>query len=114
MHELSIAHSLVEIAQENLPGPGRILLIKVRVGVLSGVVEDSLAFVFPVAAQGTPAEGARLELETVPAMGVCEQCGYQGELAELFVACPDCEAWPLQVTGGRDLVLYQMEVEEDV
>jgi hydrogenase nickel incorporation protein HypA/HybF len=114
MHELSIACSLVDVAQENFPGPGRIVSMSVRVGALSGVVPEALSFVFPVATQGTPAEGAQLELELVPALGLCPECGYQGSLQEIFEACPACAAWPMQVTGGRELQLVQMEVDDDV
>jgi hydrogenase nickel incorporation protein HypA/HybF len=66
MHELSIALSLVEAVCEELPRLGdrvSIRRVRVRVGPLSGVVPEALAFAFEVAADDSPIAGARLEIE---------------------------------------------------
>jgi hydrogenase nickel incorporation protein HypA/HybF len=65
MHELSIALSLVEAACEELPrlGGPRLRAVHVRIGPLSGVAAGALRFSFDVAAAGTAAEGASLEVE---------------------------------------------------
>lgn len=66
MHELSIALSLVDAVCEELPRLGDkvfVRSVRVRVGPLSGVVPDALAFAFEVAADDSPIAGARLEIE---------------------------------------------------
>lgn len=65
MHELSIAMSLVETVCEELPRLGRVSVksVRIRVGPLSGVVPDALAFAFDVAAADSPIAGARLDIE---------------------------------------------------
>lgn len=71
MHELSIAISLVEAVCDELPQWGRNVTVRrivVRVGPLSGVVSDALAFAFDVAAEGTAIAGARLEIEDAAGM----------------------------------------------
>ena len=71
MHELSIALSLVEAVCDELPQWGSNVTVRrvvVRVGPLSGVVSDALAFAFDVAAEGTAIAGARLEIEEAAGM----------------------------------------------
>jgi hydrogenase nickel incorporation protein HypA/HybF len=65
MHELSIAETVVDMLAEEATrhGANKILSVRIRLGRLSGVVRDALAFSFDVAAQGTIAEGARLDIE---------------------------------------------------
>ena len=69
MHEVSIMESAVSMAVETArkSGSDRVLAVRLRVGVLSGVVPEALRFAFDVVCQGTPAEGAALEMELVPA-----------------------------------------------
>jgi hydrogenase nickel incorporation protein HypA/HybF len=67
MHELSIALALVELASEEAQrlGAARVNALFVRLGARSGVVAEALQFSFDLAAEGTIADGARLELEPV-------------------------------------------------
>ena len=67
MHELSIALSLIDAVCDELPRLGsdiRIGAVRIRVGPLSGVSPDALAFAFEVAVDDSPIAGARLEIET--------------------------------------------------
>lgn len=61
MHELSIAHSLVELAADaaERAGVSRISVVHLRLGALAGVVRDALEFGFAIAADGTALAGAR-------------------------------------------------------
>lgn len=68
MHELSIALSLIDLASERATqlDVERIAAVHVRVGALSGVVREALAFSYEVARAGTPLEHARLEIHDAP------------------------------------------------
>jgi hydrogenase nickel incorporation protein HypA/HybF len=62
MHELSIAVSIIEIAEDVVSqhDATHAESIHLRLGPLAGVAEESLRFSFTLAAAGTAAEGARL------------------------------------------------------
>lgn len=84
MHELSIAISLVEAVCDELPRLGdgvTVRAVRLRVGPLSGVVPDALAFAFDAAALETPIAGARLDIEAT--------AGRELELAALEVVDDD-------------------------
>lgn len=113
MHELSVAVSLVETASRHAAdhGAARVRSVRVRIGALSGVEPDALAFSFPVAARSTRCEGAALDVTVIPAVGACGSCGGRSEVVDLLAPCPACGAWPLSVEGGRDLHLESLEVD---
>jgi hydrogenase nickel incorporation protein HypA/HybF len=87
MHELSIAVSLVDAICDELPrlGAVRVATVNVRVGALSGVVSEALAFAFDVVIDGTLIAGAglhiertdgrELELMSLEVIDAAEDCG---------------------------------------
>lgn len=116
MHELSIAHSLVEIAEEAAAKAGvtRVTAVHLRLGVLSGVVRDALLVGFDVAAAGTRLEGARLEIEDVPLQAYCAQCGAVVILPNpQRFRCPQCDAPCGRIVTGREIELTALEYEEN-
>ena len=111
MHELSIAQSLVEIADRHAGGR-RVTRVEVKVGRLRQVVPDALGFAFELVSQGTPVEGAELVLEDVPAVGTCGSCGSDTPLPELPLACRRCGSFDVEVTQGEELRVEALEIEE--
>jgi len=64
MHELSIATGIVEVAvEEGERHGGRVEVVHLKLGALSGVVREALEFSWDLACQETPLAGARLEIE---------------------------------------------------
>lgn len=112
VHELSIAQSVLEIACRHAAGR-RIIKVTVRVGCLRQVVPDALTFTFAIVAQGTPAEGAKLELEHVPAVGRCGRCEAECRLVAFPLQCDACGAFDLLIVEGEELIVDSLLVEED-
>jgi hydrogenase nickel incorporation protein HypA/HybF len=113
MHELSIARSIVDLASEQARGAEahRVVSIRLSLGLLSGVVRESLEFCFPVACEGTLCEGAILEVETEPARAHCPSCMRDVDLEEFLLVCPHCGMYPVELTDGGELKVVSMEVE---
>ncbi len=74
MNELSVAESIIDIAQRNARGR-RVAKVEVRVGDLRQVAPESLDFAFNLLARGTALEGAELVVWYVSAAGRCRHCG---------------------------------------
>ena len=110
MHELSIAQSVVRIANEHARGR-RIYRVDLRVGHLRQVVPSALEFAFELVAQGTPAEGAELAIEHVPAEGVCRSCGARSVMTAFPVVCSCCGGLDLEVVAGEELDVDSLELE---
>ncbi|HLI40214.1 MAG TPA: hydrogenase maturation nickel metallochaperone HypA [Streptosporangiaceae bacterium] len=108
MHELGIAESVIEAVTERLPGT-RIASISLEVGSLSGIVPDSLQFSFDLAAQGTPLEGARLDISRAAARCRCQACGTEFEPDGAGALCP-CGSAQVAVLTGQELRITSVQV----
>src|ERR671913_744087 len=82
LHELSIAESVVRVASRQADGR-KVTKVQMRVGYLRQVVPSSLTFGFGLLAEGTPVEGAELEIEQIPAEGRCHGCGVESRFGNL-------------------------------
>jgi len=91
-------------------GARRVLVIRLRIGALSGVVPEALEFAFQALAPGTPADGARLAVEHVPARFWCAPCSTEFTGEELFAECPACHTLSTQLRAGRELQLDSLEI----
>jgi len=115
MHELSIALSLIEGAEEHMKrlGEPRVVAIHVKVGPLSGVVPDALLFAYGVACEGTMLEGSRLAIEHSPVLIHCSHCDRATAPESLqSMTCSVCGHPPARVVQGEELELVALEVEE--
>src|ERR1700694_2211181 len=115
MHELSIVSSVVETVMESLEAyPGaRVVEVRLKVGALASVGEDSLQFCFGIAAEGTPLEGSRLVVTTVPVTVLCAACGVEDEIEGLqSFRCRHCGEPASDVRHGREMEIEAIEIEE--
>ena len=111
MHELSIAESVVRIAEQHAAGRP-VAVVELKVGHLRQVVPSALAFAFELVAQGTCVEGADLVMEEIPAAGRCRGCGTESELDGFPLLCPSCGSWDLELLRGEELLVDALELED--
>ncbi|MGA2560786.1 MAG: hydrogenase maturation nickel metallochaperone HypA [Terracidiphilus sp.] len=115
MHELSIVTSVVESVTESLEDyPGaRVQEVRLRVGVLSAVVVDSLEFCWGLATEGTPLEGSKLVVKMVPIVMHCAHCAADVELDGVqSFRCPRCDEPCSDLRQGRELEIESIEIED--
>ncbi len=117
MHEMSIAASLLAIVREELErhDGARLTRVCVKYGRLSQLVPDSLTFAWEVLTKGTPLEQSVLELEEVPLLVACSDCGLEFQPEEgqlLLMPCPACgEDLGHKVLSGKEMYLDHIEVD---
>ena len=112
MHELPITEGILKIATE-AAGGRQITTIHILVGELSSIVDDSVQFYFDMLSKGTVAEGAVLDFQRRPATVTCWDCGRTSDVrAPLPAVCAHCGGARLQVTGGRELRVDSIEVND--
>lgn len=92
-------------------GANRVLALRLRVGTLSGVVPEALRFAFDVVCRDTIAEGASLELTTVPAAAWCPACSAEFECADFINECPRCHNLNGELKRGRELEIASIEID---
>lgn len=112
MHEVGLMQQAVNIALTHAKDAGadRIDAIRMRVGALSGVVPDSLAFAFEIAAQGTIAQDAVLDIEDVPVTCYCAQCRREFTPDDIVYMCPACGRLSADIRAGREFTVSSIEI----
>ena len=108
MHEMAITKSIVETVCEHAAGR-RVHSVRIEIGALCALLPDSVQFCFGLAAEGTAAEGARLDLDVMPGSAHCRSCGGEFALDELMQRCR-CGSHDVEVLAGTDLKIISMEV----
>lgn len=117
MHEMSVAQSLITLAEAEAQAKGcnRLLRLVVEYGTLSGIMPDALSFCVDALVKGTLHEGLQLELVKLPLVMRCPFCGarFGGDSADAVLEpCPQCgETFGHQVESGRELILARLEAE---
>jgi len=113
MHELSIALSLVEgvLEQAEKQGGLKVEAVHLRLGILSGVDKEALAFSYTVATEGTPLAQSRLVIEDVPLTIHCPSCGGERTLSTMQdLSCPVCKTPAQETVNGREIEIAALEV----
>lgn len=108
VHELSITQSIVDVVS-NHAGDSRVLAVRLTVGRLSGVVPDAVRFCFDLLTEGTPLEGARLDIDQPAGLARCRSCGSEFTLPDLVLLCP-CGSADVELLAGRELRVTSLEV----
>lgn len=97
-------------AEARKAGASKIHNLRLRVGVLSGVVPEALRFAFEALAPGSPAEGGTLEIEPVAALCWCEPCAREFVARDGVEPCPGCGNTATFLRCGLELELSSVEV----
>jgi hydrogenase nickel incorporation protein HypA/HybF len=108
MHELGMCESVVHAVEQRAAGR-RVDRVAVRVGALLRVVPDAFTQSFELAAVGSVAEGARVEVMIVPARCRCLACGQEFGTDTAVPACPACGTVSVKHIEGDELVLELIE-----
>jgi hydrogenase nickel incorporation protein HypA/HybF len=109
MHEIGLCEALMDAVERRAAGR-RVAGVKFRVGVLHRVVEPSLEQAFSMVSTGTVADGATVELVTLPVQVTCRACRTQSTGDDLLTVCTACGATDLELTGGDELVLESIRL----
>ena len=115
MHELGIAHALVQTATEAARdlGGARVRKVHLRLGPLAGVVREALEFAWECAVAGSAIDGAALVVEPVAVRVRCDACGLEGPpVDERRLRCPACGAPTPTVLAGRELLLRALDYDD--
>ncbi len=113
MHELSLCESVLQILEENAKSQGfeRVKTVWLEIGGLSGAEPEAMRFCFDAVTRDTLADHARLEIIEAPGQAWCMQCAKTVQVRRRFDQCPDCGSYQLQVTGGEEMRIKELEVE---
>jgi len=115
MHEMGIALQIAEIAKQAVPKDVKgikIEAVNLRVGKLTAIVPASMKFCFEIVSKDTVLEGAKLNIEEVPIVAVCQECYAETTIDEAKFLCGKCNSGKLDIISGRELTVSSIEVAD--
>lgn len=112
MHEMSLAEGVLQVIEDAARAQdfSRVTAVWLEIGQLSGVEVEAMKFCFDAVVRDSIAEGARLETLATPGSGWCMKCSKTVPMAELFGECPECGSHQMQVNGGTEMRVKELEV----
>jgi hydrogenase nickel incorporation protein HypA/HybF len=113
MHEMALAASVIRIVEDAAREQGftRVRTVRLEIGCLAGVEPDAMRFCMDAVARGTVAEAAALDIVDVWGSGWCMRCSKPVSLSTRIGECPECGSFQVQVTGGTEMRVKELEVE---
>ncbi|RFO94907.1 hydrogenase maturation nickel metallochaperone HypA [Rhodoferax lacus] len=115
MHEASLAGGILQVVEDTARREGfaRVTVLRLEAGQLAGVEARALRFALEALAPGTCLAGARVEIDEPAGQAWCMACSTSVALLRRGDACPQCGGYQLQPTGGTELRIVDMLVEDD-
>jgi len=113
MHEMALCESVLGILEKHAQAQGfsRVKTVWLEIGALAGVEVEAMRFCFEAVTRHSLAENAELKIIETPGQAWCLECACQVEIHQRFDACPRCGGCQLQVTGGEEMRVRELEVE---
>jgi hydrogenase nickel incorporation protein HypA/HybF len=111
VHELALCEALAGRVAEHADGRS-VTLVQVRIGHLRQVVPESLSFAWELLTARSELDGARLEIEHVPAVVECSACGAETCLDLPVLLCGTCGASDVELRSGDEFSIRAIELTE--
>ena len=116
MHELGIVFHIIrsveEVARAN--NVRHVNAVTLELGEVSGVLEDYLQDCWNwAAAKSEMLQGARLQVEIIPAKTLCEDCGLVYPTVAHGRTCPGCGSGHTHLLQGNETMIRDITVPEE-
>lgn len=110
MHELGVVIEVVKtvekvVLENNLTKVDKLVL---QIGELSSMVPKYIESCFPVAVDNTILQDTKLEIEVIPANGMCKNCNKVFNVKENHGQCIYCKSKSWDLLSGKGFVIKEI------
>lgn len=117
MHELHLMKQIVKVVETRLQGtgPAKLAAVRLKVSALSHLMDHDQATLqraFGLAAHGTRAEGATVEIIPVPGVAWCPECRSNAAVTRLDNTCCSCGGPVMADPSASEVILHELVVKE--
>jgi hydrogenase nickel incorporation protein HypA/HybF len=113
MHEYAVTEGLLKMVLEEArkAGAQKVTEIKLVIGDLSTIIDESVQMYFDLMSEGTMAEGAKLVFRRIPAQFKCTVCGLEYNKPRKGYDCTSCGGLGMPTGVGREFYVESIDVE---
>lgn len=110
MHELGVLSAMVKTIEEIVEKEGltKVQKLVLEVGELSGIIPSYMEACWPAAVYKTFMEDTVLEMETIPGIVRCRECGKEFNATAHDFACPHCHGHNMEILSGNDVLIREL------
>lgn len=114
MHEMSLAGGILKVIDDAAARDpfARVQRLTLEAGALAGVEVRALRFALQAIAPGTRLEGAEIVIDEPPGQAWCLRCSSSVSIGSRTDPCPQCGSHQLQPTGGTELKVLDLVVQD--
>lgn len=111
MHELGVISAMVKTIEDIIHEQGltQVHKLVLEVGELSGIVPRYMEACYPAAVYKTFMEDCVLEMETIPGIVRCKDCGREFNATAQDFTCPDCGSQDMEILAGNDVLIRELQ-----
>lgn len=113
MHEFGIIEGVMRVVSQSAEQAQaeKVISVKLKVGEMTEVVEESLQFAYGILSEGTLMEGSTLEVEVVSPRSRCLDCACEFDHDRYHLRCPACDSRDTVLLQGRELEIASIEID---
>ena len=113
MHEMSIALSIVDLAEEQAgrAHADKIIEIELDIGTFSGIEIEALNFALEIAVKETLLEAALIKINRIEAVSECLDCQNVFSSEGFIHQCPSCSKSNIRIVKGKEMQVKSLLVE---
>ncbi len=115
MHEASLAGGILKLVEDAARRERfrRVTALRLEAGRLAGVEVRALRFALEAIAPGTVLQGASIAIDEPDGQAWCLHCAATVLLSRRGDPCPQCSGHQLQPTGGTELRVVDLLVDDE-
>ncbi len=110
---MSLCEGILQVleTESQKQGFGCVKSVWLEIGDLAGVETEAMLFCFNAVTRDSLADQAKLNIIHTPGSAWCLKCAKTVNVKQRFDECPQCGSYQLQVTGGDEMRIKELEVE---
>jgi hydrogenase nickel incorporation protein HypA/HybF len=114
MHEMSLAGGILKLVEDAALREGfqRVKKLHLEAGRFAGVEVRALRFALEALGPGTCLADAEVLIDEPPGEAWCLPCSRSVSIDQRIDPCPHCGGFQLQPTGGTDLRVIDLWVDD--
>ncbi|MBK5271828.1 MAG: hydrogenase maturation nickel metallochaperone HypA [Bacteroidia bacterium] len=115
MHELSIAQSILAIAENSAPKNSNAVVtgVNLQIGELSGIEIETLEFALSIIKENTVLQKADVNIEIIKGEAQCSDCNTIFPISSFGTCCPQCGGYSMKILKGREMRVLNLIVNEE-
>ncbi len=112
MHELSICRAIAATVQDHADGRP-VTCVRLRIGYFRQIVPDTLAYCWQLHTRDSDLEGCVLDVDYIPAVIQCHDCGARTELRHPVLRCGSCDSTSAELISGEEFLIESIDLRDD-